>query len=459
MKILLIQLPPWDIETLPLGLAYIAGALSNKNYEVKIFDMNIRIYDEMELKERNVWKKQDQLFWEKELLEKYSNLIDKFVEEITSENYDLIGISANIYSVNILNYVLKSLKQKTNSKIVVDGGLAFEKNSRLRIFDELIDFFIVDEGEVSIQYLLNKLESNTPVIENNEFEVWKDKKRDYLILKSKSKLKPLQIPDPIYELFPIDLYEDKHTLPIMFSRGCIRKCAFCSDSPQQFPYRVRNPKNVVKEMKKHIELFKRNVFRTVDLVMNGNIKFLEELSDLIIENKIKCNWNGQGIIREEMTPELLMKIRFSGCMSISYGVESFSDAVLNSMRKGYTSKTAQKVINDTKESGISVSINLIVGFPGETRENVYETIRVLESLSSHIDLINSLNLCTINKGSSLHFEPKLFNISSKEQMLGGNWSTKNKLDLKERIKRFKILYEACLKLNLKPKWTNYESVK
>jgi anaerobic magnesium-protoporphyrin IX monomethyl ester cyclase len=77
-----------------------------------------------------------------------------------------------------------------------------------------------------------------------------------------------------------------------------------------------------------------------------------------------------------MTVELLTKMKQAGCRHLGWGLESGCQDVLNLMRKRfYTIDLAKEVIKRTHDCGMSQSICLIVGFPGETESMFQETLQ------------------------------------------------------------------------------------
>jgi len=71
-KVGLITLPPWSVEEPPLGLAYLSEYLKSKNIDVKVFDLNIEIYNKFKDEYNYLWKLNNQGCWFDE--KKFKNL-------------------------------------------------------------------------------------------------------------------------------------------------------------------------------------------------------------------------------------------------------------------------------------------------------------------------------------------------------------------------------------------------
>jgi len=80
---------------------------------------------------------------------------------------------------------------------------------------------------------------------------------------------------------------------------------------------------------------------------------------------------------DRINPELLAMMRDHGCMEISFGVESGSQKLLDVMNKRTTVEMNKQALIWAKESGITTKAFLMVGIPGETRETVEETKKLI----------------------------------------------------------------------------------
>jgi anaerobic magnesium-protoporphyrin IX monomethyl ester cyclase len=67
-------------------------------------------------------------------------------------------------------------------------------------------------------------------------------------------------------------------------------------------------------------------------------------------------------------------MREANCQLVSFGVESGSQKILNSMKKRTTVEQNERAIAWAKEAGISVTISVIIGYPGETMDTLEQTL-------------------------------------------------------------------------------------
>jgi len=182
----------------------------------------------------------------------------------------------------------------------------------------------------------------------------------------------------------------KYTLPvineaytlIITSRGCPHSCIYCT----AFQYygkklRLRSAGNVVDEMQECLEKHKIRNFTMWSDTFNQNKKFVMEVCAEIkkrgLEKRIK--WMANSRV-DHVDAEVLGEMKSSGCIGVSYGVESGVEEILKNMKKGATAVQAREAVRLTKAAGIEVLTHIIFGLPGETVQTIEETIRYVKEL-------------------------------------------------------------------------------
>ena len=182
----------------------------------------------------------------------------------------------------------------------------------------------------------------------------------------------------------------KYTLPvinepytlIITSRGCPYSCIYCT-AYQYYgkKVRLRSAENVVDEMQECLEKHSLRNFTMWSDTFNQNRKFVMEVCAEIkkrgLEKKIR--WMANSRV-DHVDPEVLKEMRSSGCIGVSYGVESGVEEILKNMKKGATAEQARIAVRQTKEAGIEVLTHIIFGLPGETMETIKETIKYVKEL-------------------------------------------------------------------------------
>lgn len=428
MKITLIQCPAWTSESPPYALALLAAVLKKNGHGVICFDLNIELYgfckeyvkhDDSVINDGswamdfrgNVWYEKNLVL---NFINRYQYYIDKLVETVCNSNAQVIGFSVQSTSKFFSLEIARKIKEKDKNKIIIFGGpLCFRNCYGIDILkdSQFLDSVCFGEAEEALPRLLNIIEKNGHLEHCPGFGC---RLKDGTIIDAgDTQLIEFldKVPFADYYNFCLEKYT-KNLLPITTSRGCINRCSFCSESIHWGKYRKRSAQNIFDEIKHQLKQYPNiETFWFNDSLINGDIEMLNELCDLLISNKTRIKWGGQGMIRREMTKDFLQKMKLAGCTIISYGIENGSNKILQLMRKNYyTVELAEEVIRDTFSIGIDVIFNIIVGFPGETESEFKETkefIRRCKRYASHVELCTLLLL----KGSYLYNNLDEFNIT------------------------------------------------
>lgn len=91
-------------------------------------------------------------------------------------------------------------------------------------------------------------------------------------------------------------------------------------------------------------------------------------------------------------------------LTMEYGVESLNDETLKIINRGHTSECSINIIRNTHARGIIVCAHLILGLPGESREEILRQEEIINSLP--IDFLK-LHQLQITKGTILEHRPDL----------------------------------------------------
>jgi radical SAM superfamily enzyme YgiQ (UPF0313 family) len=373
-KILLIVCPPLWEKLPPLGAAYLCKYLQIHGHTPFFYDMNILAHNLAAKKHKKDWtinpKYLKPAFYQY-FSKNHASLFTGLMEVIQTNKIDFVGFSLfksnRIFSIHTANL----LKEKfPDIKIIFGGPEVFSLDTVNSFNTPSVDHFIVGEGEKALCEILDR-KTNKRVLRFNQLE-----NINYF---------------PKYKNFNLNLYTRKSALPVLFSRGCINKCIFCSEKFLFKGYRTREPENLIEEIKFHISTNKIKWFTFYDSMLNGNLKKLETLMDLIIKNKLNISWDAQVGIRKDMDITLMQKMKEAGCINLFIGLESASDNVLQSMRKNFTQHDAAGFIKKLNTAQLNFELSLIVDFPGENKKDFKETISFMQRNKNSIKKIAQIN--------------------------------------------------------------------
>ncbi|MBZ0274213.1 radical SAM protein [bacterium] len=414
---MLLLAPPWGVNFPPMGIASIATAAREKGFAVVARDLNVECYASCDERLKRWWEPENLKFWQPG--EKFDAVakaveprVDAFIGEVKRRKPRVVGLSTNESNLPFSCRVARRVREVLpDAKIILGGPGTAWPVDRQKLVGEAFDAVMLGEGELNFPRFLSALRDGEDLSELPGIE-WMSDDPEKICRKPTidETVRPLdQIPVPLFDDFNLDLYRTRQ-LPLMMGRGCVNRCTFCND-PQITPkYRYHSAEKMLEIVKFYQDRYGVTDFQFNDLLINGYLKNLRRFAELVIENNVEMHYSGQAIIDTRMDDETLLLLQQSGCTSLVFGVESFSDKVLGLMKKGFTAAEAREVMERCTRAGIKVIVNLIVGFPGETEIELTETMDFLRENRDLIDSISALSACIVTAQSPLENDPKRFGI-------------------------------------------------
>lgn len=423
--VILLLCPTWDVMMPPLSLGYLATAVSRAGFLPAVCDLNIDLYRSGTSEEQDWWLPAHYGAWADPvrcapMIDRFAARVDRYLDQVLALPTRVIGLSVHTSNKLFTCDVARRIRERDPRRLIVMGGNGcFTECMRREIPAELVDAFVVGEGEITLVELLRALRRGRPLLGIPGVVVRQG--AGFSALQPRPVVEQLDtLPFPTFAEFDPSRYVMR-VLPLFASRGCIASCAFCNDWVMGRHFRSRSAAHIVQEIRFHIAHHGTSTFSFKDLLCNGDLVTLNQFCDLIVGSGLKIHWDSQAIPRRQMTPELLGKMRASGCEQLTYGMESGSSPVLRDMRKFQTKEILRRVFQDTHEAGIQVTVNLIVGFPGETEAEFEETLAFLREVHPHVDSIGAISTLYVNNDSELDRFPERFGIVLSDDPSRRSW--------------------------------------
>ena len=257
-KVLLSILPPWGEPSAPIGLGYISEYLLKNNIEHEIYDFNLEIFNKCHEPDRVLWDSSPIYLprWMnpdefKVTLNKFDDYIHEAVNKIISYGADVVAFSINLANRRISIETAQRLrKHRPGTTIIFGGPGIFIYGERSLIPENVIDIFVIGEGEATLLELLQKKVSKR-ALAGTAGTLTDPKTRQFIPRKA---IDLSTHPWPKYTKFDIKKYPNTAKfMHILFGRGCAGRCSFCGDYSFWGRYRNRSPEDVVEEIKYHIQ--------------------------------------------------------------------------------------------------------------------------------------------------------------------------------------------------------------
>lgn len=350
MNILLVN-PPCRIPALiPLGLGYIASVLGERGHRVVLMDLNA---------DRKTFQQ-----------------IEKSLDKIDCDIIGIGGLSTTYNFVKDFSRLVKKVKPEAK---IVAGNMVSTAAPQLLLENSEVDICVIDEGEDTIVELAEKIKDSTDLQNVNGIAY---RKNGQIVKTSpRERIKNLdRLPYPAWDLFEVEIYINnpiyneygRRSMNVTTVRGCPFQCVYCS---RPFGSRVimRSPSNVISEIKELKKRYKIQFIGFSDDLFTLNKRWVHEFCDSLIRQRANIGWGASARVNL-VDAGLLKKMRRAGCEVLSYGFESGSQKVLDSLGKGVKVEQAEKAVSMTRKAGIALEGSFMIGMAGETEETVKETV-------------------------------------------------------------------------------------
>ena len=178
------------------------------------------------------------------------------------------------------------------------------------------------------------------------------------------------------------LQHDSYKLPIVnekfisieVNRGCPFKCSFCVvPIVHGIKFREKSIHIVIKEIENAINLGIQYINFLGD-TLTLNKKYMTDLCNKIIEEKLNFFWFGNARVDTLLDEKLVEKLKQSGCFMLGIGIESYSSKTIDDVNKKISIDQVKIAIANLKKNGIKSFGFFILGIPGETKQDMRQTI-------------------------------------------------------------------------------------
>jgi len=340
-------------KTVHLGLGYLA-AYARKQHN----DLDFRILDT-----RTATKKETNTFFK--------------------TSFDIIGITVLSPVYFEVIEIFNRIKQADKNTPVCLGG-PYVTTIMEEIFIETpAEIAVYGEGEITFSELIYYFKGQRN-IKDIDGVMYKTKVGEIKINPPRKQIQDLDsLPIPAYDLFHMNRYPLHR---IVTSRGCPYLCSFCNSTfIWSGKWRKRSTKSTIEEINYLIKNFGKKIMIFADNSFNIDLKRVEEFCELLIQNKTKILWS-TSVRPDIITQPIAKKMKEAGCYNVAVGIESANNELLSKMNKQATIERITEGVDIFKKAGIEVLGQFVIGSPGETFEDVKESLDYAKN--SKCDYVN-----------------------------------------------------------------------
>lgn len=289
----------------------------------------------------------------------------------------LAALTPKRFDVQIILETIESIDFESDADIV---GISSMGHGVIRSIDIAKEFRSRGKTVILGGYMVSLMPDEVTkycdsLIIGDAENVWEELLSDYdngkLKKIYKKELTKLSTPIPRYDLLLNKSIGD--FLPVQAGRGCPKACSFCS---VYCLYMGKYLKRDILEVVRDIKEVKNLGFNKFLLLDDNIFSDRDYAKNLCLEiSKLKMKWMTQCSIDIGDDEELLRIIYESGCIALSFGLESITKESLDSMNKSWANPLDySRLIKNIQQKGIDISTEMVVGADGDTLKSIRNTV-------------------------------------------------------------------------------------
>ena len=181
--------------------------------------------------------------------------------------------------------------------------------------------------------------------------------------------------------YPVQRRDRLRSAYVLSTRGCPHACTFCSPVEMRsrfLPYRTRDVEAVADELA-YVESLGANVVYFNDDNFLRNRDRVIALCEAILRRQLHLTWLADARV-DDIDPQLLPLLHRAGCSTLCLGIESGSQRVLDTLRKGISVEQTRSAAAAIRRAGIWLVAYVILGSPGETEAERRATWQLLDEI-------------------------------------------------------------------------------
>lgn len=341
------------IQNVPLNYVHLAAYVRSHGYAPLVLDM---VFDEV---------------------------TPEFVDhEIRANGIKVAGIGCMTCEFPAAIEEARRLKAAHPGIIVVLGGAHPSGDPEECLRSGVVDYVIVGEGEIALVDLLAAIrEGRAPGVIPGVWSL-----RDGAIVAGGSATVPdvNELPRPAYDMVGLERYfrldspwhfpKSGRAVQFITERGCPYQCSYCHEIHTK-KFRGMAPETVLDQIEWLVKEHGVGELMIVDDIFNFDLERAKEICRGIIQRKLRIHLQfPNGVRGDRFDEELMALMKQAGTHYLAIAIETVSEKFQKLVRKNLKADRARDAVEWARKHGIEVSGFFMIGFPGETVEEVQATL-------------------------------------------------------------------------------------
>ena len=330
-----------------------------------------------------------------------------------SFDFDFIGVFTILEKLGIPFY---SEERNESSPLVFAGGPVISTNPRP--YEAFFDFMIIGDGEVIFPKVLEIIRNNS---KSDALHLLMNIEGIYIPGNTVKKA-TVCLNDVIYTPIISDRGYFKNTFIIEVARGCMNRCAFCTASYLNLPFRNYEYRNVIEAIDFGLNYTNKIALLGAQISAHPNFDEIMSYLQNKMDSEIKIELGISSLRTDSVTPEMVKTLVKGGQKHSTIAIEAASESLRKFINKNLKEEQILKAVQISRENGLKgLKIYSMIGIPTETEDDIKEFIYLAEKLKRQ------------NKGFALEFSFSSFVPKPNTPL---QWAKREETKLLEKKQKF-----------------------
>ena len=349
-----------------------------------------------------------------------------------SFDFDFMGVF-EILEKNNIPFLSKNRDETV--PLIFAGGPVITTNPEP--YKKIFDFMIIGDGESVFIEILNVLKQNF----SKDVALEKLANIEGVYVPELTK-KVKKITESINKVIYTPIISDesyfKDTFIIEVARGCMNRCAFCTASYLNLPFRTYEYERIINAIDLGLKHTNKIALLGAQISAHPDFERIMEYIDKKIDSGIDLELGISSLRTDAITPQLIQTLVKGGQKTSTIAIEAASERLRKFINKNLKEEQILNAIRIARENKLKgLKIYSMIGIPSETQDDIDEFIKLAKKIKLE------------NKGFEITFSFSTF-VPKPQTPL--QWSRRE--DTKSLEKKQKYLEKELAKLGIGSKFSS-----
>ena len=364
--------------SLPIGLAYVAAALRDDGHQVDVLDAVQRAPGQVTREGRF----------------QYLGLRPGQIADLIDPDAQALGIGVMFsFSWPLVRQIVAEIRRRYPRLIIVGGGEHFTGTAESTLSEAAIDYLVLGEGEATAQELFRFLDGGGSDPSDISGLAYLRQGR-FFKTPARERIREVDtLRRPAWDLFDVRAYyrmgfvfgiDAGMTIPLLATRGCPYECTYCSNAMMWGRrWYARDPVHVADEMEEYQRCYGATNFPFHDLTAVLSRDWILAFCRELARRQLRVTWQlPSGTRCEVVDDEVATLLKRAGCASLNFAPESGSARTRKLIKKQMKEEDLMRAVRACARNGINISNFFVLGFPHDTRSDLWHSVRLAVRLAA-----------------------------------------------------------------------------